>query len=574
MELLHSSSLAGWAAEVAFTGLFKGGLLLVAAWLLVGRAKSRSAATRYAVWALAVGGLLALPILPLAFSGVNLGLVESPAFLGDLPAGSGPSYSVAAPAIDPSGAAATETSIAASTLWQKVAPALLVVWGLGTGLLLLRLIVDWIRVVRITSAAGRHGLRRALTRRAIVLARRQGVQRSIRVVVSDEMLIPVTWGVVRPVVILPNQATGWDRGHLDAVLLHELAHISRWDYLTHMVGEIARALYWPNPLTWMALKRWRMERERACDDAVLRFGTTSADYATLLLDVARSLSSGRTVVRGAMAMARPSMLETRINGVLDRGSNRCTATYQRVAIAALLLIAVMAPVGTLRVWASPPQTEAQWIEALSRRDPLDRRGAIEVLEMLGTADAVDALIQLIEDPHPNVRAAAVSALGRIGDTDAIPTLVGIVTGSHGDLYQKRLATVALGEIDDRAALAALGAQLDTRGAEGRGLTRRARRPEPDPSVWAPLVTILLEDPNPEARSLAASALVEIGCESAIPELLSATEDPEADVRLAAVNALAAFKTWPVRDALDDLAEADPDPRVRRAATDALECDDL
>ena len=90
-------------------------------------------------------------------------------------------------------------------------------------------------------------------------------------------------------------------------------------------------------------------------------------------------------------------------------------------------------------------------------------------------------------------------------------------------------------------------------------------------MWEPLTRILLTDPDPEARSLAAVTLVEIGCEAAIPELIEATMDPSAVVRLAAATALGGFDTWPARRALAKLTD-DPDSKVREAAAAALECD--
>jgi len=571
MDLLHPALLPGWAAEIGFTLLVKGSLLLGAAWLLAGWARRGSAATRYALWMAGLVGLLLLPLLPVTLPGLNLAWVESPLtapvpvelLQRAQPASSTPYWAT----VDGEGSGA----------WWFVSgltrplTVLLATWALGALVLLGRLMLDWGRIAVITARAARGGIHRDLTRRTIVLARRQGVQRRLRVVQSEEMQIPVTWGLWRPVVILPADAPGWAPSHLDAVLFHELAHIRRWDYLTHLLSEVARALYWPNPLVWLALRRARMERERACDDAVIRFGTVSADYARLLLDLARTLA-GRRVARGAMAMARPSMLRTRINSVLDTASDRRPVARARVTLAALLLIGVAAPLGTVRVWASPPRTESDWIAALDRSDPEVRLVAVRVLEAIGSSAAVDALSGILADEVPAVRRTAVRALGRMADEGAVPALVGVVTGTHGDLHQKRLAAAALGSIDDRAAAEALAAQLRHEGPGARSLPGRPTVPSaPDRAVWEPLTRILLNDPDPEARSLAAVTLVEIGCEAAIPELIEATADPSPVVRLAAATALGDFDTWPARRALAKLTD-DPDPLVREAATGALECD--
>ena len=124
------------------------------------------------------------------------------------------------------------------------------------------------------------------------------------------------------------------------VLLHELAHVKRRDCLTHLVAQIACAAYWFNPLAWMAARRLRTERERACDDLVLASGTRGSDYADQLLDIARVMRAGRfpAVLAGAsLAMAQRSQLEGRLMAILDPSVPRRGLTRARQALRADLL---------------------------------------------------------------------------------------------------------------------------------------------------------------------------------------------------------------------------------------------
>ena len=86
---------------------------------------------------------------------------------------------------------------------------------------------------------------------------------------------------------MPPSAAAWTVEARQAALVHELTHIKRADRRTQAVAQLACAIYWFNPLVWHAAAGLARERERACDDEVLRFGAKPSAYATLLLDLAR-----------------------------------------------------------------------------------------------------------------------------------------------------------------------------------------------------------------------------------------------------------------------------------------------
>ena len=135
----------------------------------------------------------------------------------------------------------------------------------------------------------------------------------------------MTWGVLYPKVLLPEESEQWPEDRRSVVLLHELAHAQRWDYLTHLITRLVCALYWFNPLVWLAARRMIAERERACDDIVLRHGAEPADYAEQVLEISAGLSMGWFAGFNGVAMARASNPSASSPSALTSVRRRATA---------------------------------------------------------------------------------------------------------------------------------------------------------------------------------------------------------------------------------------------------------
>jgi TonB family protein len=166
----------------------------------------------------------------------------------------------------------------------------------------------------------------------------RGVRKPIALVWSDRARLLVTWGHFRPRIMLPAAAAGWSEERLRVVISHELAHVRRGDWSTQLAAEVLRAVFWFNPLVWIACRRLRAESELACDDEVLNGGIEGVDYAGHLLDLARVLNSPRHAWLSAPAMARPSSLEGRISAMLNAGLNRHPVTRVARAVTCALVL--------------------------------------------------------------------------------------------------------------------------------------------------------------------------------------------------------------------------------------------
>ena len=174
------------------------------------------------------------------------------------------------------------------------------------------------------------------------IARSSGVDRPIQLLQTSHPSLPVTWGFARPKVLLPSAASEWTEDRMRVVLLHEIAHIRRGDWMTQMAAECLKAAYWFNPLVWVISRRLRQESEHACDDAVLNEGVDGQEYAVHLLTLARSICRERLPFSGfpAPAMARPSSLERRFTAMLNDRVNRTPLTRSTRAVTTMGVLAI------------------------------------------------------------------------------------------------------------------------------------------------------------------------------------------------------------------------------------------
>lgn len=184
--------------------------------------------------------------------------------------------------------------------------------------------------------------------RALVdaIAAAAGIRRRVRLRIGGTA-VPFTYGVLRPVVVLPASAWQWSDTRVRFVLLHELAHVARYDAVARAVERVAAALFWFHPLVWLAIRKSRQERECACDDVVIDASGHPADYARELLDL--SLESG-VAPRAALGLTSTA-IEWRIVALCDRARSRAPARAAHV-LAALVTVGCAAS-GALLFGAGP-----------------------------------------------------------------------------------------------------------------------------------------------------------------------------------------------------------------------------
>jgi TonB family protein len=320
--------------------MIKASIILAAALCAARLLCRRSAAERHIFWTAAIGSAALLPLLAPFLPQWQPELVGRVAAV--LPAIS----QTAAPQISAYG-----TGVVVHA--EGIQPArslnhiLLATWLVGATIAILILIAAVLRLKWVAARAQCVSNPR-LTKAAGDLSRALGLKRPVRILESSQASMPVTWGFLRPQVLLPASAAEWSEERLRVVLAHELAHVHRLDWLVQLLAETVRAVYWFNPLFWIASSRLHRESEQACDDAVVNLGVDGRDYATHLLELARALRASDQRWLPALAMARRPDLERRLVAIVNSTLNRRSVTRKRTFVVMIAAFCLAVPLAAMR----------------------------------------------------------------------------------------------------------------------------------------------------------------------------------------------------------------------------------
>lgn len=181
--------------------------------------------------------------------------------------------------------------------------------------------------------------------------RRMGFKHGTALLVSNELRSPISWGVLRPTIVLSPKAVE-AVGEAEAIIAHELAHVARLDWAKLLASRVACALFWFNPLVWMLARESHQLREEAADDAVLMADIDGPDYATLLVGAARHDNKAALLAAHGVAPGKGS-LKRRITRVLDASLKRGPASASWILMSLVILAGVTAPLAAFSATAKP-----------------------------------------------------------------------------------------------------------------------------------------------------------------------------------------------------------------------------
>jgi beta-lactamase regulating signal transducer with metallopeptidase domain len=334
-------------------GLALKSLLIAGATLaLLHFTRRRSASERSLIAHLGLIALVALPIASLFLPAVHIAVPDAfqPAPIaaeraapaqadaaGSLTVtkGSGGKMVIAAPAADEPTASAM---VVPRVDWTPVAYALPAI------ALLLLTLVALLRLVALRSRAQVLVDPTWLTALAHA-QRRMGFKNGTALLTSNELSSPISWGLMRPVILLNDEALKAS-GEAEAIIAHELAHVARLDWAKLMIARVATAIFWFNPLAWVLAREAHQLREEAADDAVLASNIADTDYAQLLVGVARHECNGLLIGAHGVAPSKGS-LRRRVGRVLDGSLARGPAARSWVAGFAAGMLVMAAPLAAL-----------------------------------------------------------------------------------------------------------------------------------------------------------------------------------------------------------------------------------
>lgn len=171
------------------------------------------------------------------------------------------------------------------------------------------------------------------------IAARLGIKKPVHVYISHLITSPVTIGYLKPIILLPVAAlNGLNTQQVEAILLHELSHIRRYDYLINFIITLLHTLFYFNPFVKKFVSAIESEREKCCDELVLQFQYDKLSYASALLTLEKNASSETILV---MAAADKKHLLHRIQKILGQEQKTTFSFHHFAGVMASFLLLIL-----------------------------------------------------------------------------------------------------------------------------------------------------------------------------------------------------------------------------------------
>jgi len=432
MANLMLNDAARVALAVLFNSLWQGALIALVAWAVLRIFSRANAATRYAIWALALAAMIVTPI----FTSLPHVSVEAvPVHTAWMPPASvASSTHASAPAQAPTArhdAARSapfpfNLSVPQVKIPTVFALAVFAVWGLAALVVLGRLILAIVSLEKLK----RDSLPLDVAYRDQMPEWNAAIKgfRDVRICVSDAIEVPVAIGLFDAMILLPRAlVSSLDAKEIDQIALHELGHLRRNDDWTNALQRIACSLMFFNPAAWFVSRQLDLEREVACDDYVLRTTGAARSYAFCLTRIAEVTSWPQRGVAAPGVFITRRNISIRIERLLRSGRTIGSSIAPEIAATvsiALVLVSVLLRTMTPSV--------AYTLPAAKEKDEMAAPLIVKVIEQPGTkvkapvTDAQDAHMQKVKVAMPVLPAlpkvAPVAHVQKVAELGSIPNV--------------------------------------------------------------------------------------------------------------------------------------------------------
>ncbi len=381
--------------------------------------KSYQANVRYWLWSLVLVVVVMLPLLH-----QTLPTWEAPVIHP-------PGYSVLIPAdeIQYSGKPTTLESVmdisginnnnnVALSFWEYFLGLALLIWTCGAIILLAKLLADLLGLAvfsRQSTAPPKHW-------QTILLQAKQAVDCQLKVKIGISKVIgsPLIWGLFRPKILLPQAANQWSHERLKTVFLHELTHASRLDHILVLINQLAKCMYWSNPLVWYVVHQHGLERELSCDEQVVKSGKNHLEYAEELVAITRDLR--KETKYASVAMTQQQGLAARIKSIVQQKDQTLSVvnrfSIKLITATSFIFLLMLASAGIV---SKPSENSLQAeIQTLFGRDKYKADEAAKSLGSRGDKRAIPYLLKTAKEyPVPHTRMQSILAIGKLNDHEAL-----------------------------------------------------------------------------------------------------------------------------------------------------------
>jgi bla regulator protein blaR1 len=303
---LNLNHLIRLSAESMLNCMVDGTVIGFFAWILLRVIGRRNSGTRFAVWFSALLAIAALPVL----------------------------------GISASASGQTNSAIRVPSSW---AFDIFLAWAVIAGVSMLRVTVGLLQLRTLRASCSPIDV---ATLDPLLRSTLQEFQKARPVTLchSDRLHVPTAIGFLRPVVVIPSWAlTELSTAELHSILIHELAHLRRWDDWTNLAQQVLKALLFFHPAVWWIENQLALEREMACDDAVLAETGNPRGYATCLVSIAEKSFLRRGLALAQAAVNRMRQTSLRVSQILDTNRSSTTRVWKPAlySVAAFFVICLV-----------------------------------------------------------------------------------------------------------------------------------------------------------------------------------------------------------------------------------------